>query len=665
VLVVVNDRSSESLEVAHYYMHRRAVPRHQLVHLQLPKPQWTQLKSYRDYLRLLEEPVKSWIAANPASPITTIVLSRHVPVATPLEKEKGETRDPWRSTTHMLAVMHAQFPQGKTAEALAIATVRNPLATETRSVDPRRPARVDFPVYCVGVVNASDVADAKALVDRAIASEQERPKGTVYLVGSKKGDPRGLYNSSFPQLQASLERGGFPAEIVPFAGSSLLEGKQDVLVLQFGNANWDPTFPAKNRYVPGALVDNLTSVALTARHFVKSPKGGQTGMTYFTAAGASAIHGCVKEPYTAAFDGRHRHITRYLAGFSLLESYYQSHPLLPWMNLVAADPLMQPFAQRPLIRELSFTSEGNTSLLSVKAKATRRNAGIARLVCYVNGVHLASHEGDEATFTLEGFDSAVDRAVVVAVDDTAFATQGRLVKEPPFASATARLEFRKGQVRVQLSRRVPFSWYAPRASEPRGTRLGDSLALRAAGGSVAIWVHADPSGPPSVFHLDLDAAQTDRALAEGTMAAKKNDMSKLADAVAALQGIPLDPDQKKKVAGWIQRIEPLVEAQWKKLKKRRLPRDPKPKHLMRLEAFVERYSTFPSAEEARAKLAQVYATANERALPVWKAALALEEQSDWTAALKKFKLIASRWGISEYGDQATERVRKIKAREGD
>ena len=285
VLVLANDASSESLEVAHYYMHRRGVPRHHIVHLNLDKKHWGYIRPFSTYLTEVEQPVKAWLAANKSSHITTLVLSRDVPVTVELimpEPRPKKLRDRNRSVAHMLAVMdvdRAEFRQaGKSWRRSG-----NPYNGRDRSIDFRQP--LDLPLqkyalYCAGTINAFSVSDSKKLVDRAIASERERPTGTVYLSQSRAKDPRGCYNKHFPTLAKILEEWGFKSEVIPHPGKSkaLLTGKQDVLAYQYGQAGWAKTFPGQNTYALGALVDNVTSVALTSGCFNPKRKGGQTSM---------------------------------------------------------------------------------------------------------------------------------------------------------------------------------------------------------------------------------------------------------------------------------------------------------------------------------------------------------------------------------------------------
>jgi len=665
VLLVVNDASPESLEVAHYYMQRRGIPRHQIVHLRLTKKtQWQTIRPFSLYQTKIEQPIKAWLAAHPKNAITTIVLARHVPLVVELERPDPmpkKLRDRQRSLAHMLAIMQVAQPRLRRMSNTWRQSP-NPYNGADRSIDPRDPLTPrgqPFPLYCVNTLNAFSVADVKRMIDRAIEADGKRPTGTVYLGRSRAKDPRGCYNGDFPNLQRTLTAAGFKVEQIPHPGksSALLVDKQDVLVYQFGQARWDKAFPARNRYAPGALVDNLTSVALTERSFRLKPRG-QTSMCHFLAAGATAVHGCVREPYTIAFNGRHTHIQRYLAGYNLIESYYMAHPIMPWMNLVAGDPLTQPFAQRPLVT-LAQPADGK---LLASARATRKGAKIAQLTLYLDGRQLQQLPGPKATFAIEGIDASVHTLVVVATDDSRYRAQGRAVLQPAFvvdASADEiRFErFESGKAHFRISRKpVLYRWYAPGAKPQSGMARGSTLALSigaAARNTIEIWIHTDPTQAPVVKFIELDSVMRDHAMRAAKQAHSSGDLLALADALRLLTGSDLSAAQKTQVAGWQTALDQRLSSQWQRLDKG--------KDLQRIGAFAKRYVAFAVGKLARQKLVELRAEADALALPFWTAAEQLCKGEQWYEALGKYRELRRRYPGSKYARPAGERVKQILA----
>lgn len=671
VLVVVNDESSESLEVAQCYVHARDIPRHHVLHLRFQPRQWKRLASFEEYETLLEKPVRAWLKAHPKAHITTILLCRDVPLVAPLKlpADGKKPRDFHKGTAHLLATMDVTSPVVRDAAQTHVGNLGkwgfSPYYAKAVSIDPRRPIKPGWPLYVVGTLNAFTVADVRKMVANAITAETKSPRaGTVYLGKSRKGDPRGGYNPNFPRMQQVLQQAKFKCEIVEWSKDKrLLTDKHDVLFYMFGQAGWDKTFPAANTYLPGAVVDNLTSVALTPNSF--NPKaGGQTSMCHFLAAGASAVHGCVREPYTVAFDPRHTHIFRYLDGYNVAESFYLSHRLMPWMNLVAGDPLMQPLAQRPT---LTHTRDG--AVLTVKAEATRQGASVAELRLYVNGALRDTATGATATFDLAGVDTRIDHVVVVAIDDAPQRTQGRLLVGPPpstgDASKIAFAGLKNGKLRFDLGQRTRYSWYAPASTTPFGTASGDVLELTlgrktALRNTVEIWLRTAPDAPPQVRFFDLQATLVTSLMEQAASAQKAGDIPALLRAVAALEGVELDDAQQAKVQSWKTGADASMRAAWSKLEGS-LPRTLQPRHVEALREFATRYDGLPVADQARARLKTALAAVDAQAAPLLQRARDERARKAWNKAVDTLEELIKRYPASNHAETARAELKAIRA----
>lgn len=507
VLVVQNDLCPESGEIARFYMEKRDVPRHHLVHVEIPgtprpkkdppkkdpkKPQpaepddgWDpkeRFGSYAEYQQQLEAPVKKWIEAHPAARITIVVLTRGVPVCTPTRNAK--TDEIVRCTTHMLAAMFCEQAEMKEGPEGTYGK-ENPFYPADESIDPKKPLKGSYPMLSVGYLDAFTVADIKRAIDLSIVSDGKRPDGTVYLGKSAEKDPRGMYNPAFPKVVEFAKGLSLKSEIVEHSPDNiLLKGKKDVALYAYGQAGWDDKFPAMNTYQPGCLVDNLTSVALTWRAFTVPPGGGQTPMTHFLAAGATVVHGCVREPMTAAWDREYAHLQRYLSGYNVAESFLMTHPWFPWMNLVAGDPLTQPFALRPTVTaELGGAKEAWT--LKITVAATRPEAKIGSIEVFVDGVKAGDAKEGEDFALGKAFDPAVNQWKVVATDDSKFRTQGSARGEalkPGPSKVTAKLDgFYKGSAALRLTAdkgEPVVMWVADDSKEKVGTVKGSRFSVQ-------------------------------------------------------------------------------------------------------------------------------------------------------------------------------------------
>lgn len=511
VLVVQNDLCPESGEIARYYVEKRDVPRHHVVHVEIPgtprpkkdppkkdpkkdpkaPPQPVEIDdgwdpkerfgSYAEYQQQLENPVRQWIDAHPAEHITIVVLTRGVPVCTPTRNAKAD--EIVRCTTHMLAAMSCEQAEMKEGPEGTYGK-ENPFYPADESIDPLRPLKGSYKMLTIGYLDAFTVADIKRAIDLAIVSDGKRPDGTVYLGKSAEKDPRGMYNPAFPKLADFVKPLTLKSEIVEHSADNiLLKGKKDVALYAFGQAGWDAKFPAMNTYQPGCLVDNLTSVALTWAAFKTPPGGGQTPMTHFLAAGATVVHGCVREPMTAAWDREYAHLQRYLSGYNVAESFLMTHPWFPWMNLVAGDPLTQPFALRPTVKA-ELTGAKEAWKLKVTAAATRPEAKIGTIEVFVDGVKAGeAKDGEEFAFD-KAFDPAVNQWRVVATDDSKFRTQGSARGEalkPGPSKVTAKLDgYTKGSAALRLTAdkgEPVVTWAAAGAKGRVGTVKGTRFSV--------------------------------------------------------------------------------------------------------------------------------------------------------------------------------------------
>ncbi|KAF0244644.1 MAG: hypothetical protein FD180_2311 [Planctomycetota bacterium] len=508
VLVVQDDLCPESAEIARYYMEKRDVPRHHLMHVQIPggpRPKkkkkdpknpkapevevdddgWDAKPSFASYAEFetqLVLPVKRWIESHPEDHITIVVLTRGVPVCAPVKNAKAA--EILRATTHQLAGMFCEKDEIRSGPEGNVG-VGSPFYKVDESIDWKKPLKGEWPMLCVGYLDAFTVADIKKAIDLSIVSDGKRPDGTLYLGMSKVGDPRGMYDPSFPAVAEYAKKLSLKAEIVDHREDRiLLEGRRDVATYAYGQANWDEAFPAKNSYQPGCLVDNLTSVALTWRAFVDGSSGGQTPMTHFLRAGATVVHGCVREPTTGAWDPGWIHIQRYLDGYNVIESFFMGHPWFPWMNLVAGDPLTQPFALRPTVKA-DVTGAKGAWKLKATAIATRPDAKIVSFELFIDGVKAGDLKDGEEFDPGAAFDPAVNQWRVVATDDSKFRTQGSAssapLKKGP-SRVTAKLDgYVKGSAALRLTADTGepvVTWVADGAKEKVGTVKGLRVSVQ-------------------------------------------------------------------------------------------------------------------------------------------------------------------------------------------
>lgn len=180
----------------------------------------------------------------------------------------------------------------------------------------------------------SSPANARALIDRGVASDGTVPSGTAYLLRTSDRQ-RNVRARGYRSVLARLQN-RFKATIVR---SDSLRGRQDIM-FYFTGRKW-VTDLSSNGFLPGAVGDHLTS------------SGGQLDGTKqmsilrWLDAGATGSFGAVVEPcnFLQKFPNPEILMRRYLAGETLIEAYWKSVHW-PGQGVFVGEPLARPFAAR-------------------------------------------------------------------------------------------------------------------------------------------------------------------------------------------------------------------------------------------------------------------------------------------------------------------------------
>ena len=179
---------------------------------------------------------------------------------------------------------------------------------------------------------ASSLEQAKALIDRGVASDGTRPAGSAYLLSTSDA-ARNVRSASYPLAQRILGR---RARVLQ---QDALRDAQDVLFYFTGKARVEGLETL--HFVPGAIADHLTSA------------GGQlNGESQMSAlrwleAGATGSYGTVVEPCNLPPKFPHPAIAigNYLRGDTLIEAYWKS-VAMPGQGIFIGEPLAAPFRRK-------------------------------------------------------------------------------------------------------------------------------------------------------------------------------------------------------------------------------------------------------------------------------------------------------------------------------
>jgi uncharacterized protein (TIGR03790 family) len=180
----------------------------------------------------------------------------------------------------------------------------------------------------------SSLREVRRLIDRGIAADGTWPAGTAYLVHSPD-ERRNVRAARYAEVHRQL--GG---RFVIREADGPIRGAQDVMFYFIGLQG--VPFIARNRFLPGAVADHLTSFGgLLA-------DGPQMSILRWLEAGATGSYGTVVEPcnFTDKFPDPLVLMRRYLGGETLIEAYWKS-VRTPGQGLFVGEPLAAPFRARP------------------------------------------------------------------------------------------------------------------------------------------------------------------------------------------------------------------------------------------------------------------------------------------------------------------------------
>ena len=360
VLVVVNRNSPASLAIGADYCAKRGIKQRLEVACQdsaLDASKET--IPYALYAEEIENPLFARLAAHPE--IDFIVLTKGIPLR--LQGAHGlgvDERQP--SVDSWIAATGYRELEGSTKLSLHYEGYHGSAYANRYWNSSKRFSHHDCGGYLVTRLDGYTVADAEALVARALEAEQHTPKAEFLLdacaafgFGKTERQPVSLakdvhvveelpfedFNADMAAAAALLERGG---QAVRFEKTAEFAGGSAPLL---GYVSWgsnDKQFSAEKyhelRFAPGALVE--TAVSTSARTFLPAA-GGQSLIADLVHQGATGAKGYCDEPLLQAISSPSILFERYLRGWTLAESYYAAARFVGWEDIVLGDPLCRPY----------------------------------------------------------------------------------------------------------------------------------------------------------------------------------------------------------------------------------------------------------------------------------------------------------------------------------
>jgi uncharacterized protein (TIGR03790 family) len=386
-IVVVNQSSSNSVEVGNYYCERRQVPPDNVLRIAWSGPNisWTNT----DFETVLLNPLLTAITNRHLdAQAYYVVLSMDIPFQTVFDGIVNSTTS-------------ALFYGPKTENGPDWVSITNSFFAGELPFDLNRPASARQRSFLASMVTAPSVAQAKQLIDRGVAADGLRPGQPVLL--EKSSDP--LRNFRYWTFDNAI----FNAQIcntfqVTRTNSDSPWGHTNLLGFQTGLSQLSV---APNTFVPGAMADSLTSYG----GIIFGPNDQTTLMT-FIAAGACGSYGTVTEPspMLEKFPISQNYFYQ-RRGFSIAECYYQSI-FEPYQGLVVGEPLSAPFRRNARGRWSNLKT--NASVAGVQPVLVQWAAAddqhpIQQVDLFVDGkffrtiTNVSPISGETLTATLNGY----------------------------------------------------------------------------------------------------------------------------------------------------------------------------------------------------------------------------------------------------------------------
>jgi uncharacterized protein (TIGR03790 family) len=363
VLLLINDSSPTSVAVGQDYAQKRQIPT--VLHVACADSAASQDNEtilYKDFVAEIEAPVAAALAANPA--INYIVLTRGIPIRVD-GAPTGEADSGRRLASldgQLAALGYDTFPGAgmiKFNDPGGFAIGRAWLNNYWNQTAPFSHAR--FGGYLVTRLDGYHLADAKALVTRAIQSEAGLGSGDILLdvetdFGvSKPGKqpetipdkiikaelPYGTWNGDMVHAGRNLIAAGIPVDL---AQTTKFVGHRSNLLGYFSWGSNDDHFSNKAyhslAFAPGAVGD--TAVSTSARSFFHQ-SFGQSMIADLISQGITGVKGYTDEPLLQGISSPTLVLGHFIQGYNLAESFYAGSRFVGWTDVIVGDPLASPY----------------------------------------------------------------------------------------------------------------------------------------------------------------------------------------------------------------------------------------------------------------------------------------------------------------------------------
>lgn len=376
VIVVINQRSSNSVALGNYYCEMRQVPPQNVFRMSNwagGNVSW----SLQDFTNHLLAPLHSAIISRKLTNQADFVL---LSMDIPYRIEQGVSSNSTTSALFYGFKTNGPPPQPNLPNGCSL-----PTTSSNSFAGSELPFRVMFPSLTkwtnlmASMITASNLSWAKLAVSQGVLGDSTFPSAPAYLVKSPSDIARNIRyqtadNAVFDARVQGLRelvrtnRDGGPPPVASMSGAQ---------------TGWQNYSPFGITYAPGTFLDNLTSIG--GKLFEVND---HLRLIEMLRAGVSGAYGAVDEPcaYLAKFPTPHLFFYQ-SRGFSLAECFYMG-VTNPYQGLLMGDPLSATHALPPTA---SWTSVPTGALsgaatFSLQAAPSASNSRISRVDLYLDGV---------------------------------------------------------------------------------------------------------------------------------------------------------------------------------------------------------------------------------------------------------------------------------------
>jgi uncharacterized protein (TIGR03790 family) len=377
VIVVANQNSGNSLQLANDYCERRGVPPQNLWRM----TGWTNGSinwAQSDFENYLLTPLLTTISNRALTNQAMIVL---LSMDIPYRVANGGNANSTTSALFYGFKTNTAPPKGLPDTCSLPDDSTNSYAFSELPLALAEPQTAATNAFLAMMLTDTNLAQAETTLLRGAASDGTFPPETVYLEKTTDVDRNIRFFSFDNAIQESRARGN-NSLIRTNSNSTALA---DALGLDTGLANF--SCPG-NAFVPGAIADNLTSFG---GYILEN--AGQTPLLAFLEAGAGGSYGTVTEPCNWSYKFPDPMVYFFQnRGFCLAEAYYQSLSN-PYQGLTVGEPLSAPFAHAGLA-QWGSPDEGavlsGLAHFSLSFLAADANLPLAQADLFVDGCFVAT-----------------------------------------------------------------------------------------------------------------------------------------------------------------------------------------------------------------------------------------------------------------------------------